>query len=103
MNGDVEEAIGDLQRRLLWSKRLRAVSIFLFIAPIIAMIAILVTAVVADRKGPEAGFFTIATIFYALVWAPILLIPLVTWIVLARRCRILQERLDSLPELSEIP
>ena len=97
MNAAVEEAIADLQRRLRWARRLRAFSILLFLAPIIAMSVIIVISAIAGRKEPEAGFFTLGMIFYALIWAPILLMPLLAWIVLSRRCRTLQERLDCLP------
>ena len=88
--------IEDLRLRLRWARRLRAVAIFLLIAPVVAF-GVVLSLALATQKNPDSGFFVLGLIYFGAMWSPVLLIPMGAWLVLSRRCRSLQERLDCLP------
>ena len=96
MDRIIGEAIDDLRQSLRWARRLRAVAIFLLIAPVIVF-GVLLAFAFAKQTNPDSGFFVLGLIYYGAMWSPVLLIPMGAWLVLSRRCRSLQERLDCLP------
>ena len=96
----ISEARLDLWQRLRWTKRLRVVSLVSLVGPLIAF-AVVFALAVATSKGPDSGFFILGLLFQGAMWSPMLLVPLIAWRVFARRSRLLQQRLDCLPTITD--
>ena len=96
MDRTIGVAIDDLQRRLTWARRLRAIAIFLLIAPVIVF-AVALSFAFAAQNQPDSGFTVLGLIYYGAMWSPVLLIPMGAWLIFSRRCQSLQRRLDGLP------
>ena len=98
MNEDIHEAINNLRSGLRWSKRFRMLSALLFLAPLVGYPLFMIFVSMTDQ-GPERGMILLPLIYYGLFASPLLLLPLIAWIVFGRRCRILEERLSMLPSV----
>lgn len=96
MSTAIADAVCSTRRRLRWAKFFRGVSAILFVAPLVGYL-LWMAFLMRTAHHPDSGFTIAGLMFYGLIWSPLLLLPLASWVIFSRRCRILRERLSLLP------
>jgi hypothetical protein len=92
MNDAEQDPFALLRRSYSRARVARAVSGFLVLAPVVAW-AIYYALLVATAHGPDSGVAQAGTILYGLIAAPLLLVPLIGFIVFSIRCGSIVRRL----------
>ena len=96
MVNEIDDSIASHRCRLRWLKRARVASALLFLLPLVAY-PLLVFVVRITDDGSERGMILLPILYYGLVASPLLLVPLIAWIVFHFQCRALHQRLSLFP------
>jgi hypothetical protein len=95
----IDDSIASLRDRVRWAKRARLAAALLFLVPLVAYPLFMFVVSIADQ-GPEKGMILLPILYYGLFASPLLLLPVIAWVVFHFRCRTLQQRLSLSPGFS---